>query len=152
MAPLEAPYVARMKACRGRKLLLRPTAVRTEPADRLPELNEQRFSIPPLTHLRSVKAGATIGPETMGIAVSDSGSESLSHDASELLTTAQVADLLHMTPAGLRRWRQRSFGPPATRIGRNMLYRRGDVLDFIDQCFEYGEPLSTNRPGRRLES
>lgn len=54
-----------------------------------------------------------------------------SHD--ELLTITEAADLLRSPVATLRYWRHLGTGPASFKIGRHVLYRKGDVFDWIDE-------------------
>jgi predicted DNA-binding transcriptional regulator AlpA len=54
-------------------------------------------------------------------------------DAEEFLTDLQLADMLRVTPRTLLRWRRDGDGPQFVRAGaRRLLYRRSDVLTWID--------------------
>ena len=51
-------------------------------------------------------------------------------DPSELLDCDHAAELVHMTPAALRRAAQRgTFPAKAIRLGRRIRFRRGDLLE-----------------------
>ncbi len=52
--------------------------------------------------------------------------------ASELLTLTEAAELLRAPVATLRYWRHLGTGPRGFRLGRRVLYRRGDLLAWID--------------------
>jgi hypothetical protein len=45
----------------------------------------------------------------------------------DYMETEQLAAELNMTPLTLIRWRLEKKGPPVTRIGRRILYRRSSV-------------------------
>lgn len=47
--------------------------------------------------------------------------ESTTHDEPELLTIAEVADILRAPAASLRYWRHLNIGPHSFRIGRRVL-------------------------------
>ncbi len=47
--------------------------------------------------------------------------------SSELLTISEVAELLRTPTSSLYSWRTRKVGPPAIKVGRKILYRRGEV-------------------------
>lgn len=51
--------------------------------------------------------------------------------APELLTTAEVADLVRATPSTVRFWRHAGTGPAGFKVGRRVLYRRADVEAWI---------------------
>lgn len=48
----------------------------------------------------------------------------------QLLTTDEVADLYRTSPATVRYWRHTGYGPPGRKVGRRVLYARGDVEAF----------------------
>jgi hypothetical protein len=50
----------------------------------------------------------------------------------ELLTDAELAEWFGVNPDAPRWWRSRHSGPPFVRINRNVRYRRGDVLAWLD--------------------
>jgi hypothetical protein len=53
----------------------------------------------------------------------------------DFLDTAAAAELLHVAPATLNAWRAAGRGPPVYRFSRRAcLYRRADLLQFINQC------------------
>ena len=49
------------------------------------------------------------------------------------LTSAQVADRLHVSQATVFRLLRRGEAPPSYRIGRRRLYREADVLDWLER-------------------
>jgi hypothetical protein len=51
----------------------------------------------------------------------------------ELLTTKELATLLHTPPSTLRYWRQVGDGPHGFRLGRRVVYRRHDVEHWLDE-------------------
>ena len=50
----------------------------------------------------------------------------------KLLTIAEAAEVLRTPVATLRYWRHRNTGPRSFRLGRRVLYRRDDLLVWID--------------------
>jgi excisionase family DNA binding protein len=50
----------------------------------------------------------------------------------QLLTPAEVAEILQIPLKTLYQWRHRSEGPPALKIGRHLRFRPVDVAAFID--------------------
>jgi excisionase family DNA binding protein len=50
----------------------------------------------------------------------------------DLLTITEAADILRTPVNTLRYWRQLGTGPASFRIGRHVVYRRSDVLAWID--------------------
>jgi predicted DNA-binding transcriptional regulator AlpA len=52
--------------------------------------------------------------------------------SSQLLSTAQVSDLLNLQPATLKKWRMLGIGPKYVRVGRRAIrYRLADVKKFV---------------------
>lgn len=54
----------------------------------------------------------------------------------DLLTGAQVAELLGVPRATLAGWRHRNRGPRSFRLGRTVRYRRADVEAWVEAEFE----------------
>lgn len=50
----------------------------------------------------------------------------------DLITTAEAAALLRVSPETLRYWRWRNKGPVSFRSGRHVLYERADVIAWIE--------------------
>jgi excisionase family DNA binding protein len=51
----------------------------------------------------------------------------------ELLTTADAARLLDVTPGTLEVWRTtKRYALPYVRVGRNIRYRRSDLVAFVE--------------------
>jgi hypothetical protein len=64
--------------------------------------------------------------------------------ATQLLTTAELAKFLRKTPVALAVERsQRRDTPPWVKLGRKILYRKQDVLDWLDA--HSVSPASANR-------
>ena len=61
----------------------------------------------------------------------------------ELLTTSEAAELLRAPVATLRYWRHRNIGPRSFRLGRRVLYRRDDLVAWIDALREHPRPAGT---------
>lgn len=55
-------------------------------------------------------------------------------DDDELLTTAEVGQILRKPVGTLRQWRHRSFGPKGFRLGGTVVYRRSAVDAWIRDC------------------
>jgi excisionase family DNA binding protein len=51
----------------------------------------------------------------------------------EFLTPEEVAGWLKVPVPTLYGWRHRGGGPPASRVGRHLRYRRGDVAEWFDE-------------------
>lgn len=55
-------------------------------------------------------------------------------DAAELLTTSEVARLLHLCTWTVKHWRRRGQGPPFIRLGtRSIRYSRLQLLVYLDR-------------------
>ncbi len=53
-------------------------------------------------------------------------------EASEHLTTDEVAELFRTVPGTVRYWRHLGKGPRSFKVGRRVLYRRTDVQAWAD--------------------
>ena len=54
-----------------------------------------------------------------------------------LLTTAEAAAMLHIKQGTLEVWRvNKRYALPFVRVGRNIRYRRSDLLRFVEQRTE----------------
>ena len=52
------------------------------------------------------------------------------------LTTQEVADLIGLQPTTIY-WRRKSGKfPPARKIGKNLLYKREEVIEWVEGCKE----------------
>lgn len=54
------------------------------------------------------------------------------------LTPPETADLLRRPTSTLAYWRHRGEGPPFAKIGRRVLYRRADVMAWMEEQFARG--------------
>lgn len=54
----------------------------------------------------------------------------------DLMTTAEVAEMLRTPEATLHYWVHNNKGPRSAKIGRRRMWRRADVLEWIDQQFD----------------
>ena len=61
-----------------------------------------------------------------------SGTSQPSRANDDLLTIAEVADLLRVPVATLRYWRHLGTGPHSFRIGRSVRYWRTEVIRWIE--------------------
>lgn len=52
----------------------------------------------------------------------------------DLLTTAEVAAITRAPVSTVRYWRHVGTGPRSFRLGRRVVYRRGDVFRWIATC------------------
>lgn len=62
-------------------------------------------------------------------------------EASEHLTTEEVAELFRTVPSSVRYWRHQGKGPRSFRVGRRVLYRRSDVQAWAEAALS-GEAAS----------
>ena len=62
------------------------------------------------------------------------------HAGDELLTIAEVADVVRVPVATLRYWRHLGTGPRSFRVGRGVRYWRHDVTDWLRQQSRDGGP------------
>jgi predicted DNA-binding transcriptional regulator AlpA len=75
----------------------------------------------------------------------DHPAEELAMDSPEdLLTTAEVAAITRAPASTLRYWRHLGTGPHSFRLGRRVVYRRGDVSSWLA---EQSEAARTRRVG-----
>lgn len=51
----------------------------------------------------------------------------------DLLTTAEVAELLHLPEGTLRTWRHQGTGPRSFKLGALVRYERRDVLEWLQR-------------------
>lgn len=58
---------------------------------------------------------------------------------SELLGIEELAKLLGTPVNTVRYWRTIGYGPKSARVGRRVVYRRSEVLDWIDAQFAAAE-------------
>lgn len=49
------------------------------------------------------------------------------------LTTEEVADLLRTPVATIYAWRHRSEAPPCRKVGKRLLWRRDEVIAWIEE-------------------
>lgn len=54
------------------------------------------------------------------------------HHMDKLLDNAQVAEILGIKPATLRKWRHLNKGPRWIKLGRRAMYKPEDVTAWID--------------------
>jgi excisionase family DNA binding protein len=59
----------------------------------------------------------------------------------EYMTIDEAADLLRRPRGTLYQWRHHGQGPPARKLGRRLLYKRADVVAWID-----AQPLGPSVP------
>ncbi len=49
------------------------------------------------------------------------------------MTTTEVATYLRTSPATVRFWRYRKYGPPGLKVGRRVLYAVADVETWLER-------------------
>lgn len=64
------------------------------------------------------------------------------YDGPEFLLHSEVAALLRMTEGALYQHRQRGTAPPAIQRGRKLLYRRSDVIEWLEAQAESAPGVS----------
>lgn len=52
----------------------------------------------------------------------------------ELMTTAEVGSMSRTPVETLRYWRWRGEGPRSFKVGRRVMYDRGEVERWLDEC------------------
>jgi predicted DNA-binding transcriptional regulator AlpA len=52
----------------------------------------------------------------------------------ELLTTAEVGEILRKPVGTIRQWRHRGYGPQGFRLGGSVVYRRSAVETWVREC------------------
>lgn len=57
-------------------------------------------------------------------------------DPRQCLTAEQVAELTGLKVKTLYGWRLRGGGPPSFKLGSRIVYRAGDVHDWLDRQYE----------------
>lgn len=55
------------------------------------------------------------------------------------LTTPEVAEHLHVGVRTVHDWRQAGLGPPAYKVGRQLLWRLGDVDAWVQRQADAGD-------------
>lgn len=70
-----------------------------------------------------------------------------SNGEAPFITTAQLSALTGIKQATLRYWRHCDEGPPSFSLGGRVLYRRSEVMAWIEQ-----QELATRRGGRPIGS
>ena len=53
----------------------------------------------------------------------------------DMLTIEEAAEMLRSTKGTLRRWRYERSGPPSAKIGNRVMYRRSDLIAWLDEQF-----------------
>ena len=61
--------------------------------------------------------------------------------SAELLTTAQVAEILTLKPQTLAKWRMDGSGPSYIRLGTAVRYKATDIQAYIEQRPVSGEAV-----------
>jgi predicted DNA-binding transcriptional regulator AlpA len=65
----------------------------------------------------------------------------------ELLTESDVAAILQVSLASVRRWRFERHGPKYLKVGASVRYRRTDLTQWLDSRPAGGELTELDRPG-----
>lgn len=82
----------------------------------------------------------TYSPEALAALTAATASHNTGPTATDpLLTTDETAALLLSNTNTLAFWRQRKTGPKWAKLGRRVVYRRSDVLAWIDAQFAAAE-------------
>src|SRR4051812_491957 len=66
----------------------------------------------------------------------------------DLLTTAEVAQIMRSPVSTLRYWRHLGTGPHSFRLGRRVVYRRADVTAWLLEQSEAGRAERAGRAAR----
>ena len=53
----------------------------------------------------------------------------------DLLDSPEFCEILGITKGTAYYWRQKGYGPKAIKIGKNLRYRRADVVAWLDDQF-----------------
>ncbi|MEV7606096.1 helix-turn-helix domain-containing protein [Paenarthrobacter sp. NPDC089322] len=54
----------------------------------------------------------------------------------QLLVIDEVSELTRIPVATLRYWRHQGTGPKAARLGGRLVYRKSEVIDWVNAAFE----------------
>ncbi|NOX40195.1 MAG: helix-turn-helix domain-containing protein [Alphaproteobacteria bacterium] len=54
-------------------------------------------------------------------------------DPDQLMTETQVADFLCQSIRTIQKWRITGFGPAFYKIGRSVRYKRGELVDWMNE-------------------
>lgn len=57
----------------------------------------------------------------------------------DIIWEAELAELIGLSVAALRKWRAKGYGPTAFRLGRRVGYKRADVQAFLIQVAGGGQ-------------
>ena len=64
-----------------------------------------------------------------------------------LLRLPEVAEMTGVSQNTLRYWRHRGTGPRSARLGRRVVYREGDVHDWLEAAFAQAEGPARDSSG-----
>jgi predicted DNA-binding transcriptional regulator AlpA len=56
-------------------------------------------------------------------------------DGSKLLRVEDVSEMTGVSPDTLRHWRHQQTGPKSARLGKRIVYRKADVIAWVDAQF-----------------
>lgn len=73
-------------------------------------------------------------PEDLIITTQQAGPLMPRRPGDELLTTAEVGEILRRPEGTIRQWRHRNYGPRGFRVGGSVLYRRSAVDAWVREC------------------
>ena len=71
-------------------------------------------------------------------------SQAAHHLLADYLTESDLSGALSITVRGLRLWRQKRQGPPWTKLGSRILYRRDAFRDWLKA--QEHQPVRSSRP------
>lgn len=54
----------------------------------------------------------------------------------KLLTLDEAAEMLRKSPAQMRWMRHNGIGPKGAKLGRRIMYREQDIIDWVNAAFE----------------
>jgi len=54
----------------------------------------------------------------------------------ELIDTKEVADICHTSPETVRYWVYVNQGPRSFKLGRRRLYKRADVIEWLESKYQ----------------
>ena len=67
------------------------------------------------------------------------------------MTTNELAEMLRTTSGTIYGWTQRNYGPRPCKVGRKHLYRRTDVLAWLDSLTSRGDMSETENAQAMLQ-
>jgi excisionase family DNA binding protein len=73
-------------------------------------------------------------------------------NSAEYLVSEETATLLRTPLATLYRWRHEGTGPPARRVGKRLLYRRDEVIAWVESRTDLPSGSDQSQRSRRKAS